>query len=131
MTWKTTQREAVLHRLEQGPATTWDLTVGLHILRPGARIFELRRQGVEITSSEQMLSGKRVVTYRLVPSTGNGDASVSVHERTPAILTCTECRQAFYRSAKARPLLAGELPFCSDAHRAAYHRRQKAIDFVK
>lgn len=62
---RATQRQAVLERLKQGPATMWDLTVGLRILRPGARIFELRKQGYEITSSEQRLSGKRIVTYTL------------------------------------------------------------------
>jgi len=62
---KTTQRDQVLNRLRQGEATTWDLTVGLHILRPGARIFELRALGFEITSTERQENGKRVVTYRL------------------------------------------------------------------
>ncbi|MEA3250559.1 MAG: helix-turn-helix domain-containing protein [Pseudomonadota bacterium] len=39
------QRVRVLARLKQGPATTSELMVELNILRPGARISELRADG--------------------------------------------------------------------------------------
>lgn len=124
------QRDLVLRRLEQGPATIRAF-MDLGVSRFGARIWELRKQGYQIEASERRVAGKRHITYYL---TGKGCSPPS--ERTRAnsglcaserSLTCTECGKAFERQAKARPLLVGELPFCSDAHRARYRRRQNKI----
>lgn len=119
---RTSQRDRVLHRLEKGPATMWQLTVDLGILRPGARIFELRQQGYEITSTEQMLSGKRVVTYRLE---GRGD---SQKQDAPTGTdgngsnghisgVCLECEKLFRTKKRTKR-------FCSDACRTAHWKRE-------
>lgn len=59
------QRDIVLRRLEQGPATVRDF-MQLGISRFGARIWELRKRGYEIVSSERRVNGQRHVTYRLL-----------------------------------------------------------------
>jgi hypothetical protein len=39
------QRARIMKRLREGPATTLELMVELNVLRPGARICELRADG--------------------------------------------------------------------------------------
>ncbi len=99
----------------------WDLTVGLRILRPGARIWELRKK-YEITTTKERVSGRLVTTYHL--STDG--------ERKPCILrpqafyayTCLECGQQFEtKKEKAK--------FCCGKHRTAYWKRQKNIRVIE
>lgn len=59
------QRDLVLRRLEMGPATVKDF-MDLGVSRFGARIFELRKEGLEIVSSERRVNGRRYITYRLL-----------------------------------------------------------------
>ena len=120
------QAERVLARLKQGPATTWQLGYELGICCVTRRIFELRRQGHQITSSEKRLSGKRIVTYSLQGHSGKDNATDSVQERTDRVVVCAECGQGAVRKPRSRPLLQGEFAFCGDTHRARYHRRRNA-----
>jgi hypothetical protein len=59
-----TQKEIILNRLNQG---TWFSTVecvrDFHILRLGARIFDLRAEGYEI--EERKVEGRSYSEYRL------------------------------------------------------------------
>lgn len=126
---KPTQSQAVLNRLKQGPATSWQLQQ-LGICCHTRRIFELRKIGHKIEATDTWQGRKRIVTYRLElpqqPTLLGIDASV---ERTganePIFRLCAECDRPFVPSNRARPLFAGEKSFCSDAHRAAFHRRHK------
>lgn len=104
----------------------WDLTVGLRVLRPGARIFELRKQGHEITTTERKVSGRRVVTYWLSKPTSTANDSNpapcrsvpfhGIHTRT-----CIECGQPF--ESKKR-----NARFCpGTTHRTDYWKRQQRI----
>jgi hypothetical protein len=60
------QKERVLRRLEQGPATSWELGPELGVLRLSARIAELRAAGHQISWTERWDKGRRIVTYRLL-----------------------------------------------------------------
>lgn len=62
---QSTQRDVVLRRLEQGPATVRDF-MDLGISRFGARIWELRKLGWDIVSTEKRVNGQRHVTYQLL-----------------------------------------------------------------
>ena len=63
------QARRILARLQQGPATSWELGPELRILSITRRIFELRQLGYLIVSTEKRVDGKRVVTYRLLGQT--------------------------------------------------------------
>ena len=91
------QCEAVLNRLKQGPATTFQLGYGLNICCVTKRLSELRRAGHVITKSEQRLAGKRVVTYTLCHSDGHPvpASCVPVRSRGRLTLTCDECGDLF------------------------------------
>lgn len=65
MSERITQQDKILARLREGPATTLDLILSCGTVSPTKRISELRRDGHEITSSEQWKGRTRVVTYRL------------------------------------------------------------------
>jgi Helix-turn-helix domain len=62
-----TQKEIILKRLQEG---TWSSTVecvrDFHILRLGARIWDLRQEGYEI--EERKVEGKSWSEYRLRPA---------------------------------------------------------------
>ncbi|MDL4861972.1 helix-turn-helix domain-containing protein [Halomonas elongata] len=47
------QRSRILARLNEGPATTMELMSELNIMRPGARINELRSEGHDIRTHLQ------------------------------------------------------------------------------
>jgi hypothetical protein len=63
---KLSQAQRILARLQQGPATSWELGPELGVLRLSARIMELRAQHHEITWAERYERGQRIVTYRLL-----------------------------------------------------------------
>lgn len=127
---RVSQREIVLNALRSGPKTMWELTTDLRILRPGARIFELRKKH-RIDSDYTEVQGRRVAVYTYRGVRGEENRPVSERERTSTVIACAECGQGVVRKRKARPLRPGEKPFCSDSHRAAYRNRQKAIKEIE
>ncbi|CAO1664365.1 helix-turn-helix domain-containing protein [Halomonas sp. NYA30] len=72
----TSQRNRILARLKQGPVTTLELIQDDNILRPGARICELREKGHDIRTHLQDVidpwgrKHSRVALYYL-PTGGN------------------------------------------------------------
>lgn len=61
---RSNQRTLVLQRLQQGPTTVRDF-MDLGVANFGARIYELRKMGYTITSTEKRVNGSRHVTYHL------------------------------------------------------------------
>ena len=63
-----TQNQAVLERLHRGPLTPLVALNELGVMRLGARIFDLRREGHLIVNNPLTLpNGKRVGCYYLIP----------------------------------------------------------------
>lgn len=126
------QRSIVLRRLNQGPTTIRDF-LDLGISRFGARIWELRKQGFKIESTERRVNGSRHVTYWLMA--GHSQALDTSNEDRPlgtprngsgAVFTppgvCLEC---------GKPLKAKQEKFCKSAHRTAHWKRQKNIRAIE
>ena len=62
-----TQKEIILNRLQRGDwFSTVECVRDFHILRLGARIFDLRAEGYEI--EERKVEGKNWSEYRLRPA---------------------------------------------------------------
>lgn len=61
MTESHTQLERLLNALIKGPVSTDQAKDELHIRRPGARIWELRRQGLKVSTviSQRIDQGQR------------------------------------------------------------------------
>lgn len=55
----------ILHRLQEGPATSWELQA-LGVCSHTSRISELRKQGCRIERLDRWQGRKRIVTYRLM-----------------------------------------------------------------
>lgn len=122
---RVTQAALVLNRLQQGPATMWDLTDGLRILRPGARIFELRKK-YEITSEMQEVQGRRVAVYIYQGPKNEQSPAPCVPPRSSGQYraTCMECGTRFNSNRK-------HAKFCNTTCRTAHWKRQKNIQAIE
>jgi hypothetical protein len=117
MRWST-QCDLVLNALRGGPKTMWELTTELRILRPGARIWELRKNH-EITSERKLVQGRYVVLYCYRrPKTEQGPARTQRNARKGRF--CSGCGKEFTPKKKWGR-------FCSAACRTADWKRQKAL----
>lgn len=126
------QRSVVLRRLNQGPTTIRDF-LDLGISRFGARIWELRKQGFKIESTERRVNGSRHITYYL--TAGHSEALDTSNEDTPAPsvplrssgqskATCLECGGRFKSNRK-------HAKFCNTTCRTAHWKRQKNIRAIE
>ena len=59
------QNQRILKQLSRYACTTWHLIHNLHILRPAARIYELRQRGYNITTRMVKAGNARVALYKL------------------------------------------------------------------
>lgn len=64
---KTFDRQRILDILQQGRTLSTVEAIQMGILRAGARIFELRKEGYQIeTNLKKTASGSRIAEYRLI-----------------------------------------------------------------
>lgn len=88
----TSQSDLILEHLKSGKTITPLEALKLYgSLRLGARIFELIKQGHQITAKLiELPNGKKVAEYRMIPAVHEPKPKAIVHSREPELFSFKE-----------------------------------------